>query len=96
MSSCDKAHGQGCSSRYTSLGLAVCEAMTEMVTAIENGRSGYVSTDLRVVLERAKELLADPASARRLGAGAREVALERFGIERFCRDWENTFAGVSG
>ncbi len=93
--------------RYTSLGLAVCEAMTvglpivglattEMVSAIENGRSGYVSTDLRVVLGRAKELLADPASARRLGAGAREMALERFGIERFCREWEETFAGVSG
>src|SRR5262249_22926405 len=42
--------------RYTSLGLAVCEAMmvgmpilglatTEMVTAVENGVSGYVETD---------------------------------------------------
>lgn len=89
--------------RYTSLGLAVCEAMavglpvvglatTEMATAIENGRSGFVSTDFDRVLAFAKDLLADPGEARRLGAGAREAARERFGIERFCREWEAVFA----
>lgn len=85
--------------RYTSLGLAVCEAMllgvpivglatTEMVTAIENGVSGYVDTNVRALIGRMHELLADPAEARRLGEGARRVARERFSIERFAADWD--------
>jgi hypothetical protein len=85
--------------RYTSLGLAVLEAMmvgvpvvglatTEMVTAIENGVSGYVDTDVRRLVERMRDLLADLAEARRLGEGARRVARERFGIERFAADWD--------
>jgi hypothetical protein len=87
--------------RYTSLGLAVLEAMmlgvpivglatTEMVTTIENGVSGYVHTDVRRLIECMHELLADPAEARRLGEGARRVARERFSIERFARDWDET------
>jgi hypothetical protein len=93
--------------RYTSLGLAVLEAMmvgmpiiglatTEMVTAIENGVNGYVHTDLEFLIDRMQELLADPGEARRLSAGARRVARERFNIQRFARDWERTFAEVTG
>ena len=93
--------------RYTSLGLAVCEAMmlglpiiglatTEMVTAVENGVSGYVSTDVRSLIEEMQRLLADPREARRLGEGARCQALERFGIERFVRDWDEAFRFVCG
>jgi hypothetical protein len=93
--------------RYTSLGLAVCEAMmlglpviglatTEMVTAVENGVSGFVDTDVRVLIDRMRELLADPQEARRLGEGARCQALERFGIERFIRDWDDAFRFVCG
>ncbi len=89
--------------RYTSLGLAVCEAMTvglpvvglattEMATAIENGVSGYVDTRLDVLEARMRELLADPAAARRLGEGARRRALARFGIDRFVRDWNAILA----
>src|SRR4051794_15073610 len=85
--------------RYTSLGLAVLEAMmigvpivglatTEMVTAIENGVSGYVDTDPRRLVECMHDVLANPAEARRLGEGARRTALERFGIERFAADWD--------
>jgi glycosyltransferase involved in cell wall biosynthesis len=92
--------------RYTSLGLAVCEAMmigmpiiglatTEMATAIENGVSGYVSTNVAWLVERMKELLADPDEARRLGAGARCTAQKRFNIERSARDWSETFALVT-
>src|SRR4051812_29658381 len=87
--------------RYTSLGLAVLEAMmlgvpivglatTEMATTIENGISGYVETDIRRLVERMHELLANPAEARLLGQGARRVARERFSIERFARDWDET------
>lgn len=93
--------------RYTSLGLAVCEAMalglpvvglatTEMATAVENGVSGWVDTDLGRLVERMHELLADPAEARRLGDGARARARERFGIERFRRDWDRVFRDVAG
>lgn len=89
--------------RYTSLGLAVCEAMmlgmpviglatTEMATTIENDVSGYVHNDLDRLVEHMRRLLREPAEARRLGCGARAVALERFNIERFAHDWEQTFA----
>lgn len=92
--------------RYTSLGLAVCEAMllgmpvvglatTEMTTAIENGVSGYVDTDLDRLVERMRALLADHTLAAKLGAGARAVAQERFGIERFARDWHRLFERVT-
>ncbi|HEX7021291.1 MAG TPA: glycosyltransferase [Trueperaceae bacterium] len=93
--------------RYTSLGLAVCEAMmlgvpviglatTEMVSVIDNGVSGYLSTDPSSLVSRMQQLLADPREARRLGEGARATALERFGIERFARDWQAAFAAVVG
>lgn len=87
--------------RYTSLGLAVCEAMmigmpviglatTEMSTVIENGVSGYVDTDIPHLIGRMHELLEQPQEARRLGEGARRTAQARFGIERFARDWDET------
>lgn len=93
--------------RYTSLGLAVCEAMmlgmpilglatTEMVTAIENGVSGYVESDVNKLVEHMQRLLADPAEARRLGEGARRQAMERFNIQRFAADWNAAFEMVTG
>lgn len=93
--------------RYTSLGLAVIEAMmlgmpivglatTEMAVAIQNGVSGFVDTDLRRLVEPMRFLLTDPAEARRLGEGARRYACERFRIERFAREWEAAFAEVAG
>ncbi len=93
--------------RYTSLGLAVCEAMmlgmpilglatTEMVSVVENGVSGYVSTDVDAVIDCMRHLLSDPGEARRLGEGARRVAEERFNIHRFAAGWNDAFALVSG
>jgi glycosyltransferase involved in cell wall biosynthesis len=92
--------------RYTSLGLAVCEAMmlgmpvvalatTEMAVVIENGVNGYASTDVEDLIARMQELLADPALAHRLGEGARRTALERFHIQRFTADWNRVFAEVT-
>jgi glycosyltransferase involved in cell wall biosynthesis len=43
-----------------------------------------------------QELLAHPEEARRLGAAAREVARERFGLDRFARDWNRAFAEALG
>jgi glycosyltransferase involved in cell wall biosynthesis len=92
--------------RYTSMGLAVCEAMTlgmpivglattEMATVIENGVSGYVDTSPGRVIDFAAYLLSDPSEARRLGEGARRRALQRFGINRFVSDWEAAFRLVT-
>ncbi|AGY57189.1 glycosyltransferase [Gloeobacter kilaueensis] len=89
--------------RYTSLGLAVIEAMllalpvvalatTELVTAIENGRTGYLDTDIDRLIVAMRRLLADPEEARRVGAAGREAALARFGIERFVADWQHLLA----
>ncbi len=93
--------------RYTSMGLAVIEAMmagvpivglatTEMATAIENGVSGYVDTNVGVLTERMQVLLRDPGLARKLGEGARRRAMARFNIDRFVRDWDAAFRFVTG
>lgn len=96
--------------RYTSLGLAVCEAMavglpvvglatTEMATALRNDVSGYVDTDVSRLVERMRALLSDRELARRLGEGARREALRRFSLARFAADWDETLrahVGASG
>lgn len=92
--------------RYTSLGLAVLEAMaigmpivglgtTEMATVIENGVSGYVDTRLKNLVDGMRNLLKDPQEARTLGIGARRRALERFSIKRFTEDWNRAFSWVT-
>ena len=91
--------------RYTSLGLAVCEAMmlgipvvglatTEMTTVIENGRSGFIDTNVDALMEKMQMLLDDPQTAKKLGENALEYARARFGIERFARDWSRTIEEV--
>ncbi|RZI40268.1 glycosyltransferase family 1 protein [Herbaspirillum sp. HC18] len=92
--------------RYTSLGLAVIEAMmigmpivalatTEMATVVRNGITGYADTDVSALIERMRDLIGNPAHARRLGEDARRYARERFGIERFADDWDRTFRFVT-
>jgi hypothetical protein len=93
--------------RYTSLGLSLCEAMmlglpvvglatTELPTVVRNGVEGFCATDVGELVDRMRQLVADPALAARLGAEAHATACERFGIERFCRDWLAVFARVTG
>ena len=93
--------------RYTSLGLAVCEAMmaglpilglatTEMTTAVENGVSGFVDTREEALHAHMRRLLADPEEARALSEGAARVARARFGIDRFVADWCDALAEVTG
>ena len=88
--------------RYTSLPLAVIEAMTigmpvvalattELPTVIEDGVSGFVSCDPAVLIARMDQLLDDPELAHRIGANAREVARRRFGLERFAAGWDAAF-----
>jgi hypothetical protein len=88
--------------RYTSLPLAVIEAMTigmpvvalattELPVVIEDGVSGFLSCDPDVLIDRIRLLLRDPALARRLGERGREIARVRFGMDRFSRDWNIAF-----
>ena len=92
--------------RHTSMGLAVIEAMmigmpivglatTEMATAIDHAESGYIDTNLANLVGHMQELLRNPALARELGVTARRRARARFGIERFCADWNAALAEVT-
>lgn len=92
--------------RYTSLPLAVIEAMmigmpvvalatTELPTVIEHGKSGYVSCDIEELIMHMHALLKNSEEARRIGAYARHVAQERFSLERFARDWNAAFAQLT-
>lgn len=91
--------------RYTSLPLAVIEALTigmpvialattELPDVIENGVHGYLSCDLEVLVEHMLRLLQDPEEASVLGKNARRLAQERFSIERFSRNWNTVFKEV--
>lgn len=93
--------------RYTSLPLAVIEAMTvgmpvvvlattELPAVIENGVTGYVSCDLDRLTDAMQFLLANPREASQLGVRARTVAIERFGLGRFIDDWSKAFALCRG
>ncbi len=93
--------------RWTSLGLAVCEAMTiglpivalattEMVTVVEDGVSGFIATDLDRLIGAMHDLLGDAGLAAEMGRAARRTALARFSIDRFVDDWDDAFRLVTG
>ena len=93
--------------RWTSLGLAIIEAMmvglpivglatTELVTVIRDGENGFIDTRLDRLVESMRTLLADPRLARELGAAAQRTACERFGIDRFVADWMSVLDLVAG
>jgi glycosyltransferase involved in cell wall biosynthesis len=92
--------------RYTSLPLAVIEAMTigmpvvalattELPAVIENGRTGFVSCDINELVSCMRRLLIDREEAERVGKNAQAVASERFGLGRFKEDWNTAFALVT-
>ena len=84
--------------RWTSLGLALLEAMhlgmpvvvlgtTEAARAVPP-EAGAISTDVDELVRTAALLVNDPAEARSRGDLARRVALERYGLEAFLESWE--------
>ncbi|GAB3903157.1 glycosyltransferase family 4 protein [Larkinella knui] len=92
--------------RYSSLPLAVIEAMTigmpivalattELPTVIENKVHGFVSCDPAELVEQMNWLIENPAEARRMGEKARQLALSRFGLERFVQDWNRLLNAVA-
>jgi len=85
--------------RYTSFGLAVCEAMmtglpvvglatTEMPTVFVNGVNGIIHTDLNYLIRQMKRLLEDREYAARIGKAGQRTVRSRYNIERFSADWE--------
>ncbi len=91
--------------RYSSLPLAVIEAMTigmpivalattELPTVIQNGVHGFVSANPDELAEHMQFLLDNPDEAKRMGENARQLALTRFGLDRFVRDWNALFREV--
>jgi glycosyltransferase involved in cell wall biosynthesis len=91
--------------RYTSHGLAVCEAMmlgipvigmatTEMPTVINSGVNGYIHADISKLIAKMQELLDDRQLALNMGIEGRKTAIERYNIQRFVNDWEQTFEEV--
>jgi hypothetical protein len=88
--------------RYTSLALALCEAMmvglpvvglatTELPRIINDSGGGYADTELARLVDFSRELIRDRGRAQELGRKARGYARERFGIARFARDWDAVF-----
>jgi glycosyltransferase involved in cell wall biosynthesis len=84
--------------RWTSLGLSLIEAMqmgmpviglatTEAMAAVPPD-AGVLDTRVDTLVEAAHWLIEDPAAARRLGDRARQVALARYGLDRFLADWD--------
>ncbi|MEV4351663.1 glycosyltransferase family 1 protein [Actinoplanes sp. NPDC049596] len=84
--------------RWTSLGLSLIEAMqmgmpvvglatTEAVVAVPPD-AGVLDTRVSTLVEATHWLLEDAEAARSLGARARQVALARYGLDRFLADWD--------
>ena len=92
--------------RYTSLALAICEAMTiglpviglattELPKIIAESGGGYVDNDLARLIGHSRELISDHGHAAELSRKARAYARERFAIERFVADWNDVFHEVT-
>jgi glycosyltransferase involved in cell wall biosynthesis len=91
--------------RYTSFGLAVCEAMmiglpiagmatTEMPAVFTNGVNGIVHNDIDHLIFQMKKMINDRSYAREIGERGRETVRSRFNIQRFTRDWELIFRSL--
>lgn len=93
--------------RYTSLGLALIEAMmigvpvvalatTEVASIIRNGHEGFISTRVDELVDQMHAMVADPVMAARIGEAGRDMARERFHINRFVDDWNQLLTRVVG
>ena len=92
--------------RWTSLGLALVEAMhlalpvvalaaTEVVEAVPPD-AGVVSTHVERLVAGVTYFLHEPEAARAAGLAARDAALRRYGLTRFLDDWDRVLKEVMG
>jgi len=88
--------------RYTSMGLAVCEALsiglpvvalatTENASVFTNGVNAYTHTDVDYLIEKMLLLLQNQDVAERIGAKGKELVKNKFSLERFIKEWKETF-----
>lgn len=93
--------------RYTSLGLAMLEAMmlgmpvlcfavTEHPRIIQDGLTGFATNDLAALVARMQLLLGDPGLAAEIGRNGQRLAEERHNIQRFIRDWDRVLLARAG
>ncbi|MPQ97988.1 glycosyltransferase [Modestobacter sp. I12A-02628] len=91
--------------RWTSLGLSLLEAMhlgmpvvalatTEAVEAVP-AAAGVLSTRPEVLWDAVRTFLHDEEAARLAGKAARAAALDRYGLARFLREWDELLAEVT-
>lgn len=91
--------------RWTSLGLALIEAMhlgmpvvalatTEAVDAVP-AEAGACSTRMEVLQRALRTYCADPDAAAAAGRAARAAALARYGLARFLADWDSLLKEVT-
>ena len=92
--------------RWTSLGLALLEAMhlgmpvvvlgtTEAARAVPP-EAGAISTCVDELVHAARVLIEDPDEARRRGVVAREAALRRYGLAAFLAAWDDLLEELTG
>ncbi len=92
-------------SRWTSLGLSLLEAMhlglpvvalatTDVVAAVPP-HAGVISTRPEDLVEAIRVFMNDPDHAVAVGSAAREAALARYGLGRFLSDWDELLADVT-
>ncbi|CAN5507802.1 glycosyltransferase [soil metagenome] len=90
--------------RWTSLGLSLLEAMhlgmpvvalatTEVAEAVPS-EAGVTSNRIEVLTDALRRFRDDPEDARLVGKSGREIALERYGLERFLCAWDDVFGRV--
>jgi glycosyltransferase involved in cell wall biosynthesis len=88
--------------RYTSLGLAVIEAMmvglpvvalatTEYATMFKNYETGFAATDVEFLIQKMQLLLINQPWAANIGARGKKYAQDRFDINRFADQWKQVF-----
>ncbi len=91
--------------RWTSLGLALVEAMhlgmpvvalatTDAIEAVPR-EAGVLSTSVDTLARAVRDLVNDRDRARAMGKAARAAALARYGLGRFLADWDALLAEVS-
>ncbi|WP_043628298.1 glycosyltransferase [Nonomuraea candida] len=90
--------------RWTSLGLALIEAMTlgmpvvalaatEAIEAVPP-EAGVLSTKVSVLADALHDFARDPERASQAGKAARAAALSRYGLGRFLADWDHLLSEV--
>ena len=93
--------------RYTSLGLALLEAMmigmpvicfavTEHPRVVQDGVTGFISNDVNDLVRKMQLLLADPGLAVELGRRGQKAVEERYSIQRFVREWDLVLRRTAG